>query len=177
MHIIIYYNMRISPTAQLYDTFLHTRLDWTCEVGTSKMSLLKYFTKQKTTPLPDPSGALSREVPSSAIASANNEVQKIASSSTSSESKKRGPYSKSFSPQVKAEIGAENGVTSTLRRYVSKYPDLKQSTVRIGGVALSQGRSSKIKTRKTSKSHIRENCYPRKFPAIRYLILLLILCY
>ena len=97
-HAHYYKIMRISPTAQLYDTFLHTRLDWTCEVGTSKMSLLKYFTKQKTTPLPDPSGALSREVPSSAIASANNEVQKITSSSTSSESKKRGPYSKSFSP-------------------------------------------------------------------------------
>ena len=31
-----------------------------------------------------------------------------------------------------------------------------------------KGRSSKIKTRKTSKSHICENCYPRKFPAIRY---------
>ena len=86
--------------------------------------------KQKTMPLPNPSGALSREMPSSAIASANNEVQKITSSS---ETKKHGPYSKSFSPQAKAEIGryaAENGVASTLRRYVSKYPDLKESTVK-----------------------------------------------
>ena len=33
-----------------------------------------------------------------------------------------------------------------------------------------QGRSSKFKTRKSSKSHIRENCYPRKFPAIRYTV-------
>ncbi|MCG8622658.1 MAG: hypothetical protein MJE68_11770, partial [Proteobacteria bacterium] len=69
------------------------------------MALFKYFMKQNKTNLPDPTGVLSREVPSSAIASANNEVQKIASSSTSSESKKRGPYSKSCSPQVGAEIG------------------------------------------------------------------------
>ena len=43
----------------------------------------------------DPTGALSRprEIPSSAIVSANNEVKKIASSSENSESKKRGPFS------------------------------------------------------------------------------------
>ena len=65
------------------------------------MALLKYFAKPKKMTLPDPTGALSREVPSSAIVSANNEVQKIASLSESLVSKKRGPYSKSFSPQVK----------------------------------------------------------------------------
>ena len=32
-----------------------------------------------------------------------------------------------------------------------------------------KGLSSKIKTRKTSNSSILENCYPRKFPAIRYI--------
>ena len=47
------------------------------------MVLLKYFAKQKETNLPDPSGTFSREVPSSAIVSANKEVQKIASSSES----------------------------------------------------------------------------------------------
>ena len=57
------------------------------------MALFKYFAKQNKTNLPDPTGALSREVPSSAIVSANNEV-KNASSSANSESKKRGPYSK-----------------------------------------------------------------------------------
>ena len=57
-------------------------IDWTCKVGTSKMPPLKFFVKQKKTPLPDPSGALSREEPSSAIASAN-EVQKITSLSAS----------------------------------------------------------------------------------------------
>ena len=94
------------------------------------MALFKYFAKQNKTNLPDPTGALSREVPSSAIISAN-EVKKIApgssSAENSAESKKRGPYSKSFPPQIKAEIGryaAENGVASTLRRYVSKHPDL-----------------------------------------------------
>ena len=91
------------------------------------MALQKYFAKQKKTTLPDPTGALSREVPSSAIVSANNEVQTIASSSESSVSKKRSPYSKSFSPQVKAEIGryaAENGVASTLR-YTSDFLQLQ----------------------------------------------------
>ena len=60
------------------------------------MALLKYFAKQNKTNLPDPTGALSREVSSSAIVhvSANNEVKKIAISSENSESKKRGPYSK-----------------------------------------------------------------------------------
>ena len=38
----------------------------------------------------------------------------------------------------------------------------------LGGVASFPGQSSKFKTWKTSKSHICENCYPRKFPAIRY---------
>lgn len=97
------------------------------------MALFKYFAKLNKTNLPDTTRTLSRKVPSSAIVSANNEVKKIASSSENSESKKRGPYSKSFSRQVKAEIGryaTENGVASTLRRYVSKHPDLKESTVR-----------------------------------------------
>ena len=98
------------------------------------MSFLKYFTKQEKMSLPDSSGSRSVKVPSSAIASTNREEQKISASlSASSESKKRGPYSKSFSPQIKAEIGryaAENRVASTLRRYVSKHPDLKESTVR-----------------------------------------------
>ena len=50
------------------------------------MVLFKYFAKQNKTNkthLPDPTGALSREVPSSAIVSAN-EVKKIASSSENS---------------------------------------------------------------------------------------------
>ena len=66
---------------------------------------VKYFAKENNTNLPDPCGAPSREVPSSAILSATKEVQKIDSSSESSEPKKRGLHSKSFSPQVKAEIG------------------------------------------------------------------------
>ena len=42
------------------------------------MALFKYFVNQNKTNLPDPTGALSREVPSPAIVSAN-EVKKIAS--------------------------------------------------------------------------------------------------
>ena len=55
------------------------------------MSLLKYFTKQEKTSLPDPSDSLSMKVPSSSIASANKEVQKISASlSASSEFVKSG---------------------------------------------------------------------------------------
>ena len=113
------------------------------------MALLKYFAKQKKMTLPEPTGALSREAPSSAIVSANNEVQKITSLSESSVSKKRGPYSNSFSPQVKPEIGryaAENEVASTLRRYVSKYPDLKESTVRIWRNVYSQELKKRVRS-------------------------------
>ena len=53
------------------------------------MALFKYFAKQNKTNLPDPTGALSREVPSSAIISANNKVKKMASSSKNSYSKCR----------------------------------------------------------------------------------------
>ena len=50
-----------------------------------------------------------------------------------------------------------------LVRFQGKY--LRQcGLVTFGGVVLSQGRSLKIKTRKTSKSYIREKCYPRNFP-------------
>lgn len=68
------------------------------------MSPLKYFTKQKKVPLPDPSGALSKEVPSSAIASANKEIQKIASSSVSSELVKFGGVTWSLGPILKMKI-------------------------------------------------------------------------
>ena len=44
-----------------------------------EMALLTYFAKQKKTNIPEPNGALSSEVPSSAIVSANSKVQKIAS--------------------------------------------------------------------------------------------------
>ena len=49
----------------------------------NEMTPFKYFAKQNKTNLLDPTGALSREVASSAIVSANNEVhvKKIASSS------------------------------------------------------------------------------------------------
>ena len=42
--------------------------------------------------------------------------------------------------------------------------------VLVSSTASVQGQSSKHKTRKTSRTHIRENCYPRKFPAIQYFI-------
>ena len=46
-----------------------------------EMVPLTYFANQKKTNLPEPNGALSSEVPSSAVVSANSKVQKIASSS------------------------------------------------------------------------------------------------
>ena len=75
--------------------------------------------------------------------------QKIDSSSESSEPKKRGLHYKSFSPDIKAEIEkyvAENGVASTLRRYVSQYPGLKESTVRTWKTVYSQELKKRVRS-------------------------------
>ena len=53
--------------------------------------------------------------------------------------------------------------------FVGEIETAKIATTKIiylEGVALFQGRSSKFKMRKTSKSRNRENCHPRKFFAI-----------
>ena len=68
------------------------------------MSILKYFKwkhKDAALPLPDPVGPLSKDVPTSSINEANNEVLKaIADQSTR---KKKGPYIK-VAPECKAKV-------------------------------------------------------------------------
>ena len=100
---------------------------------TSKMALLKYFKRVDAeypgSKLPDPQGALSKEVPPSVICAANAEVSRLQLQGTTG----RGTYLK-INEQMKAEIGrkaAEHGVLATVRYYATKLPDpLKESSVR-----------------------------------------------
>ena len=83
----------------------------------SEMALLRYF-KQKDG-LPDPRGALSLSMPSSAIAQANTEVQKAIDSE---KPRKRGPY-KRYSSTLRAEIGkyaSHHGVAAAARYFSRK---------------------------------------------------------
>ena len=97
------------------------------------MSLCHYFTVNKN--LPDPSGPLSRIVPSSSIEAANAKVSPLLTEPQNPEEKVvgRGPYQKLSGPK-RAEIGrraAEHGVASTVRYYAGKLPEeLKESSVR-----------------------------------------------
>ena len=99
------------------------------------MALLCYFSKASVVEkLPDPQGALAKDIPSSTISSANTEVQRVL------QGKKQQPAQKSrkesyakFMTEQKAEIAkqaAENGIAATIRHFVKKYPDLKESSVR-----------------------------------------------
>ena len=89
------------------------------------MALYKYFTT--TNKLPDP---LSKTIPASYIASANAEVRNLIE--REEKTCKRGHYAK-YTPEVRAVVGkyaAEHGVAATVRHYVKKYPELKESSVR-----------------------------------------------
>ena len=99
------------------------------------MSILKYVRPLKQKPdLPDPSGCLSEQIPSTAIASANVKVLEALKCGEEKKKRPRGPYL-SLTPSQKYEIGkraAEHGVTASIRYYNKKYPDLmlKETTVR-----------------------------------------------
>ena len=84
----------------------------------------------KTSKLPDPSGPLSKVVPSSSVEAANSKVS--AALKLDQEKKTRGPYGR-VSAEKKAEIGrrgAEHSVASTVHYYAGKFPDpLKESSV------------------------------------------------
>lgn len=102
------------------------------------MALLRYFkpaTKNKDG-LPDPRGPLSKIMPSSSIASANSKVKAMTAMTSlgSAAGNKLGCYMK-YTAEQKAEIGkraAENGVVSAIQYFSknSKYPNLKESSVR-----------------------------------------------
>ena len=102
------------------------------------MALFQYFNKvdgnYRGTKLPDPQRALSKEVPSSSISTANAEIAAVLQASAAGAKVVRGTYLK-LSAEKKAEIGqraAEHGVLATVRFYATKLPvPLKESSVRI----------------------------------------------
>ena len=97
----------------------------------SVMALLKFLKLDPTKKgLPHPSGPLSIVNPASSIAAAYEEVKKIV---TIGENKnERGPYVK-FSNEAKlviASYAAENGIAASLHHFASRFPDLKESSIR-----------------------------------------------
>ena len=116
-----------------------------CHVRVMSQSLFKYFKRNDITPkllLPEPTGSLSKTIPSSCIEVVNSVVEPLiekASDECSSSAKDkgksvRGAYEK-FSADEKAVIGrraAEYGVSATTRHFSKIYADrpLKESTVR-----------------------------------------------
>ena len=102
-----------------------------------KIALFQYFKKvdgnYPGTKLPDPQGALSKEVPSSLISAAITEIAAVLQPSVASVKAVRGLYLK-ISAEKKAEIGqivAGHGVLATVRYYATKLPvPLKESLVR-----------------------------------------------
>ena len=97
-------------------------------------SLLKYFSpingkrSSNDETLPSPTGTLSRLMPSTAISTANSSVKKEMKRSA------RSPYL-NLTPAQRYQVGrraAEHGVTSTIRYYAQKFPDLalKEASVR-----------------------------------------------
>ena len=113
------------------------------------MLIVKYFKpvckKEKDFALPDPSGPLSKRVPSSSIEAANKKVSELLANPLQSSSEqeqvhpsksktKRKPYL-ILDPAQRYEFGkraAENGIAASLRYYARKYPELalKETTVR-----------------------------------------------
>jgi len=91
------------------------------------VSLLKYFSwKEKTScvvhELPDPSGSLSKEVPPSTIAAANEIVAKLMTAS-----KRKKEYVKLTDAQ-RLQVGkkaSEIGIAALMRFYKVKVPDLR----------------------------------------------------
>ena len=98
--------------------------------------ILKYFSLKKDQSedkkLPDPSGPLSKVIPSSSIASCNAEVTKVLKLQATRVAKKC--YTK-LTPVQRYDIGkrgAEMGVTAAIRYFKKKFPDLSltEPTVR-----------------------------------------------
>lgn len=99
------------------------------------MSILKYFKpvgKDKLeTELLDPSGDLSKVVPSSSIHAVNKNIEELLQEKKSG---RKGPYI-TLTPAQRYSVGkraAEHGITATIRYYAKRFPDLalKETTVR-----------------------------------------------
>ena len=93
-----------------------------------KMALFQYLKKvdgnYPGTKLPDPQGALTKEVPSSSISAANTEIATVLQPSAAGAKAVKGTYLK-ISAEKKAEIGqraAEHRVLATVWYYTTKLP-------------------------------------------------------
>ena len=95
------------------------------------MSLFKYSFKRRN-PLPFPNGPLSREIPVTAISTANDEVMKAFKTGEDDKGvQRRGPYQK-YTDKEKAEIGKYvlmHGTTAALRHFKDQYSKLKYTTI------------------------------------------------
>ena len=96
-------------------------------------SLYHYFKPSSgDSPLPSPSGPLSKEVPAIAISEANKEITKVLKDIKDKEDvKRRGTYQK-YTLKDKAMIGnyaIMHGTSASLYYFKNKFPDLKYTTV------------------------------------------------
>ena len=109
-----------------------TRTDTPAVSELIAMAFYRYIqTSDKSTTLSDPRGPLSRLVPSSSIASANEKVKDL----WKNEERIAGRKGTRYLKELKAEISrqaAEHGASATVRFYAQKLPDhvLKESSVR-----------------------------------------------
>ena len=93
----------------------------------SVMALLRFLKLDPTKKrLPHPSGPLSTIISSSSIAVANEEVKTIV---TAEDKKSRVKFS-SEAKLVIARLAAENGIAASLRHFATRFPDLKESSIR-----------------------------------------------
>ena len=102
------------------------------------MSILNYF-RRKSNTLPEPSGTLSKSIPSRAIAAANEEVSNLVHTieTQNSQPKKRLRRTNKnnvYSPQLRAEMGEaalKFGTTTASRKYLAKLGmRINESTMR-----------------------------------------------
>jgi len=101
--------------------------------------------------LPDPSGSLSKSIPSSAIKAANTAVRDALIEKEAPKAK-RGRY-QHYSDKERAEIAkraTEFGITATIRHYASLYPTR-------GEIPVSNVATWKAKYLKELKIHVQEN--------------------
>ena len=151
------------------------------------MSLFKYF--KRDSPLPSPSGPLSREIPSTAIVAANDEVSKVLEKagttsrttepSTKPETKplangnsvkQRGSYQR-YTDTERATIGNYahvHGTTAALRHFKTRYPELKYTTICDWrkAVADEEKKTKQPVTKLTSKKRGRPSMLPDEITVV-----------
>ena len=113
-----------------------------CDFFTMSKSILTYFKPvgnrngEQQVKLPDPTGPLTEELPSSVISTANKDI--IESSKIESSTKTKGPYAK-FTPEFKAKIAKyaiENGNCAAARKFSAPVDKpINESSVRFWVVA------------------------------------------